>query len=83
MLAAFLQANLLRVLVWHAAPKMNRKGGERWELDIEVPLTDEVVHYQYVVMAGTPRCKALHFAYMRCVALDGRDETSINDDVMQ
>jgi len=41
------------------APKLQRKDGERWEGEISVQLSgQEVVHYQYVILAKTHRYEA-------------------------
>ena len=40
------------------APKLTRKGGERWEGYVKVPKSEGVVKYQYVVMSNTHRYEA-------------------------
>jgi hypothetical protein len=41
------------------APKLQRKGGgERWEGVVEVPLSEGVVKYQYVILSKTHRYEA-------------------------
>eukprot|EP00960_Hanusia_phi_P068882 766957-Hanusia_phi.AAC.6 len=40
------------------APKLQRKEGERWEGTVQVPLTEGVVKYHYVVLARTHRYEA-------------------------
>ena len=40
------------------APKLNRKGGERWEGYVKCPKSEGVVKYQYVVMSNTHRYEA-------------------------
>ena len=40
------------------APKMQRKGGEQWELTLEVPLDKDVLVYNYIAMSNTHRYEA-------------------------
>ena len=42
----------------HKAPKLQQKGGERWEAVVQVPLSDALVKYQYVVLSKTHRYEA-------------------------
>jgi hypothetical protein len=42
----------------HKAPKLQQKGGERWEVVVQVPLSDALVKYQYVVLSKTHRYEA-------------------------
>jgi len=39
----------------HRAPKMENKGGTKWELNLEVPLQKDVYEYYYVVQSGSWR----------------------------
>ena len=42
----------------HKAPKLQQKGGERWEGNVQVPLSEALVKYQYVVLSKTHRYEA-------------------------
>jgi hypothetical protein len=42
----------------HKAPKLQQKGGERWEGNVQVPLSETLVKYQYVVLSKTHRYEA-------------------------
>jgi len=42
----------------HKAPKLKNVGGEKWEGQTNVPLSEGVVKYQYVILAKTHRYEA-------------------------
>lgn len=59
---------------------MKKKGGEGWEATIKVPMTEDVVHYRYVVMSGQWREEAK--VYKRSISLVGLadgDEIDVQD----
>ena len=39
----------------YRAPKMQKKGGDLWELSIQVPIEMEIVKYNYMILSGTIR----------------------------
>ena len=54
-------ASLTRRVRVVPAPKLQRKGGgERWEGVVEVPLSEGVVKYQYVILSKTHRYDPPH-----------------------
>mmetsp|Transcript_59783 Transcript_59783/g.140742 ORF Transcript_59783/g.140742 Transcript_59783/m.140742 type:complete len:838 (-) Transcript_59783:164-2677(-) len=42
----------------HKAPKFGKKGGERWEGQTSVPVSEGVAKYQYIILANTHRYEA-------------------------